>query len=109
MTPPLTNIAGIRIIGSEGGIASGGFLGVFELAVYTGGARSVRLLNPRIGASQFTFEFDSQAGVGHVVQFQNSLGDANWQTLRIVAGDGTRKQVSDNFAGVQRLYRVSSQ
>ena len=109
LTPPLTNISGIRVIGTEGGTASGGFLGVFELATLTGDARRVTLLNPRMVAGEFSFEFDSQAGIGHVVQFKNSLSDANWQTLRIVAGDGTRKQVNDNTGGPQRLYRVLSQ
>src|SRR6185369_18071476 len=34
LTPPLTNINGIRIIGTNGGPADGnGFIGVFELAV----------------------------------------------------------------------------
>jgi hypothetical protein len=32
--PPVLNINGIRLIGAEGGLASGGFLGVFELAIY---------------------------------------------------------------------------
>ena len=32
MTEPQTGINGVRIIGTEGGTASGGFLGVFELA-----------------------------------------------------------------------------
>jgi hypothetical protein len=109
LTPPLTNINGIRVVGSEGGTASGGFLGVFELGVFTGDARVVRLLNPRMVAGLFSFEFDSQAGIGHVVQFKNSLSDAAWQTLRIVAGDGTRKQIADNSGGAQRLYRVLSQ
>jgi len=109
LTPPLTNISGIRVIGTEGGTASGGFLGVFELGVFTGDARRVTLLNPRMLAGQFSFEFDSQPGVGHVVQFKNALSDATWQTLRIVAGDGTRKQVGDTSGGPQRLYRVLSQ
>jgi len=109
LTPPLTNLSGIRLIGSEGGPASGGFLGVFELAVLTGDARRVTLLNPRMVAGQFSFEFDSQAGIGHVVQFKNSLSDDAWQTFDIVAGDGTRKQVTDNSGGAQRLYRVLSQ
>ena len=33
LTAPQTGINGIRLIGSEGGTASGGFLGVFEVAV----------------------------------------------------------------------------
>ena len=34
LTPPVTNINGLRIIGTNGGTADGnGFIGVFELAV----------------------------------------------------------------------------
>ena len=80
-----------------------------ELLILAGEARRVTLLNPQVLAGQFLFEFDSQAGIGHVVQFKNSLSDPAWQTLRLVAGDGTRKQVTDNSGGPQRLYRVLSQ
>ena len=34
LDPPVPNIDGVRIVGSEGGTASGGFIGVFELKVY---------------------------------------------------------------------------
>jgi hypothetical protein len=109
LTPPQTNINAIRIIGSEGGTASGGFLGVFELAVLTSVPRPVRLLNPRIASGQFRFEFDSQPGVSHRVQFKSSLNDPTWQTLSTFSGDGTRKQVATAFTLPQRLFRVSSE
>jgi hypothetical protein len=35
LTPPAQNINGVRIIGTHGGTVSGGFLGVFDLAVRT--------------------------------------------------------------------------
>jgi len=108
LTPPLTNINGLRLIGSEGGTASGGFLGIFDLAVLTGEARSVQPLNPRWSGGVFSFEFQSRAGTGHRVEFKDSLSDPAWQTLKLVAGDGTLKQVTDNTGGAQRLYRVSS-
>jgi hypothetical protein len=106
LTPPLTNINGIRIIGTEGGTASGGFLGVFELGVFTGEVRPPTLLNSRMIAGEFSFEFDSEPGVGYVVQFKNSLSDPAWQDLALISGNGTRKQVSDNSGGTERFYRV---
>jgi hypothetical protein len=109
LTPPQTNINGIRIIGSEGGTASGGFLGVFELTVLASFPRPVTLLNPRAAAGQFRFEFDSQNGVTHRVQFKNSLSDSTWQTLSTIAGDGTRKQVATSFTTPQKFFRVSSE
>ena len=33
LTTPVTGVNGVRLIGTEGGTASGGFLGVFELGV----------------------------------------------------------------------------
>jgi hypothetical protein len=109
LTPPQTNLNGIRIIGSEGGTASGGFLGVAELMVFARLPHRVTLLNPALVAGQFRFEFLSQPGVTHRVQFKNSLADASWQTLSTISGDGTRKQISTNPAGAQRIFRVSSE
>lgn len=108
LTPPLTNVNGVRIIGSEGGTASGGFLGIFDLAVLTGEAQSVQLINPQMVGSEFSFQFQSRAGAGHRVEYKNALSDSAWQTLKLIAGDGTLKQVTDNSGGAQRLYRVSS-
>ncbi len=109
LNPPLSGINGIRIIGSEGGQATGGFLGVFELEVLAHAPQAVRLENPAFSAGHFTFEFASQPGVSYLVQFKNALTESAWQTFTTISGDGTRKQVSDNPPGPQRFYRVSSQ
>jgi hypothetical protein len=104
LNAPQTGIDGIRIIGTEGGTASGGFLGVFELAVID--IHPAQLLNASIVGDQFQFEFDSQTGVTHVVQFKTSLSETNWQTLATVPGDDTRKQINDTPGSTQRIYRV---
>lgn len=110
LTPPQTGINGIRLIGTEGGTASGGFLGVFELAVLTTApSHGVRLLNAVVTAGQLHFEFDSQSGATHVVQFKNTLADPSWQTLSTIKGDGTRQRVTDQVSGAQRFYRVLNQ
>lgn len=109
---PLTNISGIRIIGTEGGTAGGsGFLGVNELAVLTStnggiGGNGIPLLNTARKNQTFQFEFDSKAGATHVVEFKNSLNDAAWQTLSTVPGDGSRKTVTDPITSSSRIYRV---
>ena len=108
---PATGINGIRIIGSEGGTASGGFIGVFELAVQTQAStdpQSTTLLNLALGGAQFQFEFDSQTGTTHNVWSKSVLTD-DWQLHSTVVGDGTRKTVTDTLAGAQRFYRVSSE
>jgi hypothetical protein len=109
LTPPQTGINAIRIIGAEGGTATGGFLGVFELAVLARFPQPVLLLNPQVGSGQFRFEFDTQAGSSYEVQFKTALPDATWQTLTFVAGNGTRRPVTDAVGGSQRFYRVLSQ
>jgi len=114
LTEPATGIDGIRIIGNEGGTASGGFLGVFELAVHAGPsavAQPVTLLNAMIvGGTQFRFEFDSQPGVTYNVSYKTSLADIAWQPHSTITGDGTRKTATDNgISGTQRFYRVTSQ
>ncbi|WP_150107289.1 hypothetical protein [Pedosphaera parvula] len=108
LSEPQEGINGVRIIGTEGGTASGGFLGVFELAVKTSTPQPVKLMNVAIASGQVQFEFDSQTAVTHLVQFKTSA-TADWQTLASIKGDGTRKQVTDNLADAERIYRVTSQ
>ncbi len=108
---PATGIDGIRIIGTEGGTASGGFLGVFELAVQASAAtnpEATTLLNPAFNGGQFQFEFDSQPGKTHVVRFKDTL-TGEWQVLSSIEGDGARKTVTDNLDGAQRFYQVTSE
>ncbi|HTD68048.1 MAG TPA: binary toxin-like calcium binding domain-containing protein, partial [Candidatus Limnocylindria bacterium] len=104
-----TNINGIRIIGSEGGPAGAGFLGVFELGVESSAAVSVTVGNVALVSGQIRFEFDSLTGVSHRVQYKNSLADALWQTHSTIAGDGTRKTVTDGTGDAMRIYRVTSE
>jgi hypothetical protein len=111
LATPISGITGIRLLGSEGGTASGGFLGVFELAVLSTGSHATppTLLNPHSSAGQFLFEFDSQAGTTYIVQFKNALSDPDWQTLTTITGDGTRKVVTDTASNPQRFYRIKAQ
>jgi len=112
LTTPATGINGIRIIGSEGGTASGGFLGVFELAVQATASAEpepATLLLPAAVGGQFQFQFDSQSGTTYVVQYKNSLADVAWQTLSTISGDGARKTVTDPVGTTTRFYRISSE
>jgi thrombospondin type 3 repeat protein len=109
LTPAQTNVSGIRLIGSEGGTASGGFLGVFELAVLTTTPRGVTLLNPQMVPGGLKFEFDSQPGVSHTIQRKNYLSDLSWETLSTIIGDGTRKQVTNSLVAPAGFYRINSE
>jgi hypothetical protein len=109
LTPPLTNFNGIRLVGSEGGVASGGFLGVFELSVLTTIPRPVTLLNPQIVPGGFRFDFNSQVAVSYTVQRKNRLEDLSWEDVSTIVGDGTRKQVTISLVAPRGFYRINSQ
>jgi hypothetical protein len=112
LTQPQTGINGIRIIGSEGGTASGGFLGVFDLAAKINRpatTQGVQLVNVGLVNRQIKFEFDSKTGTTYNVQYKTSLSDAAWTSLTTITGDGSRKSVADNITATQRFYRVVNQ
>jgi hypothetical protein len=109
LNAPVTNINGIRLIGSEGGTASGGFLGVLELSVLGNNPQSALVVRPSVAAGQLTLQFESQSGATYLVQYKNQLADANWQVLSTISGDGTRKQVNDPANQKQRFYRIMTQ
>jgi hypothetical protein len=106
---PQSGINGIRILGTEGGTASGGFLGVFELKAYVLARQPVTITNTRLDGGQLTFQFASQTGFSHEVQFKNSLNDLEWQTLSTIPGDGTVKTVITSISEPHRVYRVTTQ
>jgi hypothetical protein len=110
LSEPQTNIRGIRLIGTEGGTASGGFIGVYELAVKTGTTvppSGLQLTNAAIVANHFQFQVNTTSGVSHEVQYKNSLSDTTWQSLTTITGDGTPKTVADTNAIVShRFYRI---
>ena len=109
LNEPQAGIDGIRIIGSEGGTASGGFLGVFELAAHTAGSppgEGFTVQGVTLTAGGIQFEFDSETGKSYVVQFTTTLSPPEWQTLSTVQGDGNRKQVTDTVGDSQRFYRL---
>lgn len=108
-TTPVANLKGVRIIGTEGGTADNGFLGVFELAaLVTPMTSPATLLNVSVDGGNFRFEFDTQAGRSYEIQVRNLLSNGEWQLLTTIAGDGTRKQVTDAVSGPTRFYRVQT-
>ncbi|MGV3771358.1 MAG: thrombospondin type 3 repeat-containing protein, partial [Verrucomicrobiales bacterium] len=107
-----TGINGLRFVGSEGGEASQGFIGVFELSAFvetTSAPTGVTIQNVALNGNQIRFDVDTTAGSTHVVQFKNDLSETAWQTLTTLTGDGTRKQVTDAATNPHRFYRVSTQ
>ncbi|MSU59927.1 MAG: PKD domain-containing protein, partial [Pedosphaera sp.] len=65
------------------------------------------LILSALGGVDFTFAFDTFAGLTYVVQFKDSLDDPVWQTLQTVPGDGTQKIITNSIATPeQRFYRL---
>jgi len=59
-----------------------------------------------VAGTNITLSFPSQSGFNYLVQYKNSLGDANWNPLVDVAGDDTKKSVYDATTNNAHFYRV---
>ena len=75
---------------------------------------AVTLLNPQLPGANFQFQFISQAGFIHAVQYRTNLvSGSNWQTYSNVTGDGALKTIpiplSVFNASRQGFIRVSTQ
>jgi len=67
------------------------------------------LLNPQHKGNTTTFSFLTASGKTHTVQYETSL-NATWQTLIVVAGNGSVTNIVDATAtNSSRYYRVSTQ
>jgi hypothetical protein len=58
------------------------------------GSSPVTLQNPQIAGASFAFQFLSQAGFTHDVQYRTNLISGAWQTYTSIAGDGSSKSIS---------------
>jgi PKD repeat protein len=57
-----------------------------------------------LSGSEFAFSFETVAGLGYAVEYKDSLNDPAWQTLQSVAGDGTRKTVTNSVSATARRF-----
>jgi hypothetical protein len=72
-------------------------------------AASTVSLSISMSGSNPALSFPTQAGFSYTVLYKNSLADAAWKALTIVAGDGTTKVVPDATGGAQRFYKLMVQ
>jgi hypothetical protein len=86
------------------------------LAKITDGAIAtpITLLNPQQSGANFQFQFQSQSGFTHAVQYRTNLVTGqNWQTYSNVTGDGTLKTIGvpqSLFSPAQQGFiRISTQ
>jgi hypothetical protein len=72
--------------------------------------KAVLLQNPNRSGTTMTFDFQSEAGRSHRVEFKNALPETVWQTLSTLSGSGSSLTVTDvNAASLSRVYRVATQ
>jgi len=73
----------------------------------------VNLLSPHNAGTNFQFQFLSQFGFTHAVQYRTNLISGSWQTFTNVSGDATLKTLSiplSNFGQAKQSFiRVSTQ
>lgn len=72
-------------------------------------AQPVMITNAGRSGGVTGFSFLTQAGKTHTVEYKNTLTDALWQTLTVVAGNGVVTNISDATADLSRFYRVKTQ
>lgn len=79
------------------------------------GASSITLLAahdpdasmPIVQGTNFSFNFQSTAGITAVVQYSDALNPPNWQVLTQFVGDGSLKTIVDHLAGPgTRFFRI---
>jgi hypothetical protein len=83
-----------------------------SIKVYRSSSASglLTLLNPAHSGTTTTFNFQTQSGKTHTVQYKTALTNAVWQTLKVVAGNGAVTNITDTTAtNTARFYRVSTQ
>jgi alpha-tubulin suppressor-like RCC1 family protein len=67
----------------------------------------VPLTNPRMDAGGFSVSLPTQSGRVYALEYKNSLSDANWMPLPLVAGNsGTLTLMDTTATNAQRFYRV---
>ncbi|MBI4661077.1 MAG: hypothetical protein HY735_19785, partial [Verrucomicrobia bacterium] len=67
----------------------------------------VPLINPTLSADGFSVSLPTQSGRVFALEYKNSLTDAAWTPLPLVAGTGYERTLTDpTVAGAQRFYRV---
>jgi hypothetical protein len=70
----------------------------------------VILRNPAHSGNTTTFNFLTQAGRTHVVEYKDALTNGPWQPLQTVVGNGAVTNITDATAvGSTRFYRVNTQ
>jgi hypothetical protein len=68
---------------------------------------SAPIIHPTLSGSGFSLAVPSQCGRVYALEYKNSLGDANWVPLPLVAGTGANLVLLDSTAmNTQRYYRV---
>jgi hypothetical protein len=70
----------------------------------------VVILNPKHTGNTTTFNFVTQAGRTHTIEYKNALTNGPWVPLQTITGNGATTNITDATAsGPRRFYRVNTQ
>ncbi|MFO1476457.1 MAG: M6 family metalloprotease domain-containing protein [Verrucomicrobiota bacterium] len=85
----------------DGGTLTGGWQ--LNIALWP----PVQFASWNVTGNQMQLLFGTRPGLQYLVEYKDSLGDAAWQTLQTVTGNGSVMTVQDALQPVQRYYRLS--
>jgi hypothetical protein len=101
----------LRIAAIRGGVMEYGDVDnlVITASAVTPVYQPITLLSPAWSSGAFSFRFQSQSGVSHLVQWKPAIQGGTWSDLTAVTGDGAVKTVTDTNVVSGRYYRVRNQ
>jgi hypothetical protein len=78
-----------------------------SVTLSVGGGDPVTITSPAFAGTNFTFAFQSEAGLSYTVQSNDDLGTTHWNNVQTIPGDGLIKQFLATGTNVpQRFFRV---
>jgi hypothetical protein len=77
----------------------------------TGGGGSAPVIsNPKLTGTTFTFSVPTQAGTNYVLEYKNSISDANWTPIQTNNGNGAMMNMTNlGTVSPSRFYRIHLQ
>ena len=78
-----------------------------DASLLVGSGEPVQLVGPTLAGSNFSFGFQSEAGVDYTLESNDDLSTTNWSLVRTIRGDGARQVLLPAVDAPQRFFRIS--